>query len=236
VPLASFGPWQGFGSERGFSRDAPRPLRAALPPRPSREQLKRHVRQHHEALVAVVRHLVPLLAAQRCLSEARDSAGVPPRDAPRRGAGGLPGLADSGWSNHLGCYEGLHLLLAVNPVGVITGFACGSASPKDQPLADTFFALRRFPHPRVPRVGGPALGPYGVEKGFEGRAPHAVWWQTYGAHVLCPPQRNSKTPWPKALRRGRGGGRSSRRSTTSSCRPCAWTGSAPMSSAGFGHG
>ena len=55
-------------------------------------------------------------------------------------------------------YEGFHLLLAVNPVGVISGFAFGAASTTDQPLADTFFALRRSPHPRVPSVGGPALG------------------------------------------------------------------------------
>jgi hypothetical protein len=50
-------------------------------------------------------------------------------------------------------------------------------------------------------VGSPALGPYVVDKGFEGQANHATWEQAYGARVLCPPQRHSKTPWPKALRR-----------------------------------
>src|SRR5262245_56077457 len=69
------------------------------------------------------------------------------RDAKRRGAGWLPGLADSGWSHRLGWYEGVHLLLAVNPLGVSTGLGCGAASTKDQPLAETFFALRRQPHP-----------------------------------------------------------------------------------------
>ena len=46
-----------------------------------------------------------------------------------------------------------------------------------------------------------------VDKGFERRANQGTWWQTYKAQVSCPPKRNSKTPWPKALRRGRAGGR-----------------------------
>jgi hypothetical protein len=201
VTLAMCGQWQGFGSERGFYRYAQRHLRAAFPQLPTRAQFNRQIRQHHEALVAFFLHLVGLLAAQRCVYEARDSSGVPTRDAKRRGAGWLPGLADIGWSNRLGWYEGFHLLMAVNPVGVITGFAFGAASTKDQPLADTFFALRRSPHPRVPSVGAPALGPYAVDKGFEGQANHRTWWQTYGAQVICPPKRNSKARWPKALRR-----------------------------------
>jgi hypothetical protein len=201
VTLALFGQWQGFGSERGFYRYAQRHLRAAFPQLPTRAQFNRQMRQPHEALGAFFRHLVQRLAAQRCVYEALDSPGVPIRDAKRRGAGWLPGLADIGWSNRLGWYAGFHLLMAVNPVGVITGFAFGAASTKDQPLADTFFALRRSPHPRVPSVGTPALGPYVVDKGFEGRANQARWWQTYGAWVLCPPKRNSRTPWPKALRR-----------------------------------
>ena len=76
VTLAMFGQWQGFGSERGFYRYARRHLRGAFPQLPTREQLNRQVRQHHEALVAFVRHLVHLLAAQRCLYEALDSTGV----------------------------------------------------------------------------------------------------------------------------------------------------------------
>ena len=46
-----------------------------------------------------------------------DTSGVPTRDAKRRGAGWLPGLADIGWSNRLGWYEGFHVILAVNPLG-----------------------------------------------------------------------------------------------------------------------
>jgi hypothetical protein len=197
--LGIFGQWQGFGSERGFYRYAQRHLRTAFPQLPSREQYNRQLRQQHDALVAFVLHLVQCLAAQRCPYEALDSAGIPTRDAKRRGVGWLPGLAAIGWSNRLGWYEGFHLLLAVDPVGVMTGF--GAASTKDQPLADTFFALRCRLPPDLPSVGAPAMGPYVVDKGFEGQTNHTVWWQTYRAQVSCPPKRNSKTPWPKSQRR-----------------------------------
>ena len=201
VTLALFGQWQGFGSERGFYRYAQRHLRAAFPQLPTREQYNRQVRQQQTALVAFFLYLVHLLAAQRCAYEALDSAGVPTRDAKRRGAGWLPGLADIGGSNRLGWYEGVHLLLAVNPCGVITGLGVGAASTKDQPLAEMFFALRRQPHPGLASVGAPAQSPYIVDKGFEGQANHRAWWTTYGAQVICPPKGNSKTPWPKPLRR-----------------------------------
>ena len=168
MTLAIFGQWQRFGSERGFYRYAQRHLRAAFPSLPTREQFNRQVRQQHTALVAFFLHLVGRLAAQRCAYEALDSSGVPTRDAKRRGAGWLPGVADIGWSNRLGWYEGFHMLLAVNPWGMITGFGFGPASTKDQPLAETFFALRRHPHPSLASVGFPACGPYVVDKGFEG--------------------------------------------------------------------
>jgi hypothetical protein len=102
VTWAILGQWQGFGSERGFDRSARCHLRAAFPQLPTREQWHRQGRQPHEALVAVVQHVVHLLAAQRCAYEVLDSAGVPTRDAKRRGLGWLPGLADLGWSNRLG--------------------------------------------------------------------------------------------------------------------------------------
>lgn len=165
------------------------------------------MRQHPDALVAFVRPRVPCLAAPRCLSEALDSAGIPIRDAKRRGAGWLPGLAEIGWSNRLGWYAGFPLRLAVNPVGVMTGFGLGPARTKDHPLADTFVALRCPPSPALPSVGAPARGPYVVDKGVEGQANHMVWWQTDGAQVLCPPKRHSTTPWPKALRRWLAGSR-----------------------------
>ena len=43
VPLAIFGQWQGFGSERGFYRYAQRHVRPAFPQLPTREQFNRQV-------------------------------------------------------------------------------------------------------------------------------------------------------------------------------------------------
>lgn len=201
LTLAIFGPWQGCGSERGCSRSAQRHVRGALPPLPPRAQCPRQMRRHHEALVACLLPLVHLLAAQRCPYEALDSSGVPTRAAKRRGAGWVPGLAAIGWSNRLGWYADVHLLLAVTPVGVMTGVGFGPASSTDHPLAETCFAWRRHPYPGVSSVGAPALGPSGVEKGCAGQAHHATWKQTSGAQVICPPKRKSTTPWPQSQRR-----------------------------------
>ena len=199
--MALCGQGQGLGRARRLDREAPRHLRAALPSRPAREQDHRQGRQQPTAVVAFFLALVHLLAAQPCASEALDSAGRPTREAPRRGAGGLPGLADMGWRNRLGWYAGGPLLGAVPPVGVIPGLGGGATSPQEQPRAETCVAWRRFPPPGLASGGGPARGPYGVDKGGEGQANQRAGWTTSGAHVLCPPQRTSKRPWPTPWRR-----------------------------------
>jgi hypothetical protein len=43
--------------------------------------------------------------------------------------------------------------------------------------------------------------PYLADGGFEGEAAHHRWSAVWGAKVLSPPKRNSRTPWPKSLRR-----------------------------------
>ena len=113
-----------------------------------------------------------------------------------------------GWSNSLGWYEGFCLLVAVNPAGAITGFGFASASTKDQPLAESFFALRARPNPRLQSIGSAALGPYVVDKGFEGEDNHRRWLDRYGARVICLPKRSERKRrrrrrrnWPKRLRR-----------------------------------
>jgi Transposase DDE domain len=201
LTLAIFGQWQGFGSERGFYRYAQRHLRPAFPTLPARAQFNRQLRLHGAALLACSMHVAQRLRIGSAPYEALDSAAVPTRDAKRRGAGWLPGLADMGWSNRLGWFEGVRLLLAVTPGGVITGFALAPASTKDQPLAATFFHLRRHPHRHGTGVGASAAGPYVVDKGFEGREHHRRWRQEDGAVVICPPKRSSAHPWPKAWRR-----------------------------------
>jgi hypothetical protein len=109
--------------------------------------------------------------------QALDASAMPVRHAKkkRRGHGWLlGGRADIGWSNSLlGWYEGFSLLTAVEPSGLITGFCFGAASTADQPLAETFFAIRAQPNPRLPSAGPAACGvPYITDKGFEGAENH----------------------------------------------------------------
>jgi hypothetical protein len=159
VTLALFGQWCHFSRERDFSRYARRHLRSAFPGLLDRAQFNRLMRRYAEAVVACFLDLVKLLDAPQCAYEALDGTAAVPRDAKRRGSGWLPGLADIGWRNRLGWDEGFDVRLSVNPLGAITGFGFGSASTKDQPLAETFFALRAYPDPRLPTVGAPARGP-----------------------------------------------------------------------------
>ena len=227
VTLVIFSQWARFRSERDFYRYAASRLRPAFPTLPRRSQFNRLTRRHYGILAAFSRYLVDLLQGPRCLYEALDSSGVPTRSAKRRGAGWLAGQADIGWSNRLGWYEGFHLLLAVNPEGVITDFSFAPASVKDQTMAGDLFAFRHTPHPRLPTLGEPAQGWYVVDKGFEGQAAGQRWRDCYGARVICPPRRNSRNPWPKALRRWLlGYARWWRPSSTSSTMPSRWTGSA----------
>ena len=201
ITLALFGQWFNFGSERGFYRWAQRNLRDAFPTLPHRCQFNRLLRYYKDQITAFSLHLVDLLQARYYPYEALDSSGIATRDSKRRGCGWLPGLADIGWSNRVGWYEGFHLLSSVNPNGVITGFGFGPGSTKDQPLAETFFALRHNPDPGLTSVGKPALGYYIVDKGFEGEDNRLRWKESLGAEVICPPKRNGKRVWPKKLRR-----------------------------------
>ncbi|HYQ92136.1 MAG TPA: IS982 family transposase [Candidatus Competibacteraceae bacterium] len=163
------------------------------------------LRQQPAAVVAFSLHVVQRLQAQSCAYEVLEATAVPTRDAKRRGLGWLPGLADIGWSNRLRWYEGVYLLLSVNPVGVITGFGYAPARTQDQPLAETFLGVRHQPHPCLPSVGAPAQGPYVTAKGFEGAAWRQQWRHAYGAEVICAPKRNSQRPWSRAWRRGLAG-------------------------------
>jgi hypothetical protein len=68
-------------------------------------------------------------------------------------------------------------------------------------LAETFFAVRANPDPRLEGAGSAFSGPYVADEGFEGAENHRRWLGCYGAEVLHPPKRNSKKPWSKRLRR-----------------------------------
>jgi len=175
LTLAIFGPWQAFGSERGFDRSARRPLRAAFPRLPTRAPFTRHLRRHPSARVLSVLPLGHLLAAPPCPYAALDSTGVPTRDATRRGLGWLPGLANNGWRNRRGGSEGVPLLLAGAPGGVITGLGFGPASTQAQRLAETLFARRRCPPPQWRGAGAPAHGPSVADQGCAGVPDPTAW-------------------------------------------------------------
>jgi hypothetical protein len=199
-----FARWGRFSSERDFYRYAQNRLRGAFPTLPDRSQFNRLVRSYVGLIEEAALHLAPPMPSMRGAAayEALDASAMPVRDAKRRGEGWLAGYADIGWSNSLGWYEGFCLLVSVDPTGVITGFGFASASTKDQPLAETFFALRARPDPGLRSVGSAASGPYVVDKGFEGEDNHRRWLDRYGARVVCAPKRNGrKRSWPKRLRR-----------------------------------
>jgi hypothetical protein len=159
------------------------------------------VRFYADAIEEIAVKLGEMLKNEAHPYQALDSSAMPVRDAKRRGAGWLCGYADIGWSNSIGWYEGFSLLSAVEPSGVITGFCFGSASTADQPLAETFFAVRATPNSTLLSVGEPYSGTYVADKGFEGVENHRRWLEHYGAEVIHPPKRNSPKPWSKRLRR-----------------------------------
>ncbi len=203
ITLSIFARWSRFASERDFYRYADTKLRDAFPTLPDRSQFNRCVRSCCQLIEAFALHLASLLTdAQKCPYQALDSSAMPIRDCKRRGHGWLVGQADIGWSNSLGWYEGFSLLAAVDPSGVVTGFCFAAASSADQQLAETFFAVRAQPNPRLISVGSVSSGPYIADKGFEGLENHRRWQESYGASILHPPKRNSrKRSWSKGLRR-----------------------------------
>jgi hypothetical protein len=204
ITVALFAQWGWFTSERDFYRYAHRRLRGAFPALPDRTQFNRACRRQQGAIVAVCLFLAEQLTGPDDLYEALDSAAVPTRNARRRGRGWLPGQAAIGWSNGRGWFEGLHLLLAVTPRGVITGFGSAPGNSEDRLLAETLFALRRQPDPRLPSVGAATGRPYVADKGFAGRQRQAHWEAAEGATVIAAPQRHrpgQPHPWPKEWRR-----------------------------------
>ena len=160
ITLVIFSQWAPFRCERDFYRYAVSRLRPAFPTLPRRSQFNRLTRRCYGTLATFFRCLVSLLQGGHCLTkhwtvpafpQGTPNAGAPPFGKLRR----LAGQADIGWSNRLGWYEGFHLLLSVNPQGVITGFSFAPASTKDQRLAEDFFTFRHTPHPRLPTLGAP---------------------------------------------------------------------------------
>jgi hypothetical protein len=205
ITLALMSQWGRFGSERDFYRYADRRLRGAFPRLPHRTQLNRQIRRERDAIVAVGHAIADLLGARAGEYEVLDGTAAPVRNIKRSGSGWLGGQAAIGKSSRLGWFEGFMVLIAAEPDGVITGHGFGPGNTKDQVLAETFFAARRTPQPRLPSVGRPSQEPYLADSGFIGAKRHTGWAEDYGARVVCPPYRSAAKNWPPALRRWLGG-------------------------------
>ena len=201
ITLALYSQWYRFRSQRDFYRMADRKLRSAFPTLPARTQFNRLVRRHREAIVAFSHYLVELLRARDVAYEILDTTGVPVRNVKRRGSSWLAGAANVGYCTRVGWFYGFTLLLSVTPQGVITGFGFAEGSAKEQPMTETFLALRQQHQPAIPSVGQPALGHYIADQGFAGDKTHHRWRILYGGDVISEPQVNSKNAWPKKLRR-----------------------------------
>jgi hypothetical protein len=201
ITLALFAQWQCFPSEAACSRSARRHLLPCFPGLPSRPQFTRRLHALHDQIVAVALALGQDLAGEDRAFEIVDGTGVVTRNLLRRGAGWLAGEADVGRCTRLGFYEGVRLLLCCTPRGAITGFGIGPASANDRALAETFFAGRAHPTPRLATVGTPVSDRYVADMGFAGERREAAWAAEAGAVVVCPPQTGSRRAWPRPWRR-----------------------------------
>lgn len=204
VTIALIGQWQRFASERDYYRFAKRHLTKAFPNLPDRSQFNRLERANYELIIYFSLSLVDLIEPNPVSYEALDATAIVTRHAKRRGRGHLAGLSNLGYSNRLGWFHGMHLLVSSTPRGTITGYGFGAGSTKDQKLAETFFGLRHGGEAwRLPSVGNPKSDYYAVDKGFEGFKWRRHWRADYGITVVGAPQRSGKAKktWPKPLRR-----------------------------------
>jgi hypothetical protein len=185
ITLALFGQWGRFRNESDFWRFALQCLKHLFPKLPHHSQFNRALREHQKDLLAFSHHLVEVLGARHCAFEIMDRCGVATRRCGRRGAGWLEGYANKGKCGRLGYFEGLHLLTCCNPEGVITGFAVGPGSAKDQPLATSFLSARHYGFSSCPCVGSACLsGFYLADRGFNGEKLHRSWLSFFGVQIV----------------------------------------------------
>jgi hypothetical protein len=89
---------------------------------------------------------------------------------------------------------GFSVLAAIEPSGVITGFCFGCASTADQPLAESFFALRANPNPRLKGAGSVFGEPTSQTKASREKRIIGVGWN-------ATERSSKKRSWSKRLRR-----------------------------------
>ena len=190
-----------FASERAFARFAHTQLRGLFPGLPERSELNRAFRRRADDLGQFGRWCARHLGAATVPYEILDTTAWPLRNAKRRGEGTLPEVAAIGRSLRLGWFDGVRVLVAVTPAGIVTGFGVAPGNAQDRSLAETFFAQRALPAQVLTSVGRAASGVYLADSGFAGRRTRLHWAEAYAAHVYAPPQPDSGERWPRALRR-----------------------------------
>lgn len=203
LTLAIIGQAELFGSERAVSRWATEDAlgRSLFPRMPDRRQVNRAFLAVQPELVAFGRWQARHLGVQAAPYEVLDSTAVPLRNPKRRGASPLSEILDIGKSSRLGWFQGVRLLAAVTPDGVITGYAVADASSNDRALAEIFFACRADAAPVLPEVGRASSGVYLADANFYGEDCVPRWAELADAHVFAPPRRTSQRAWPAAIRR-----------------------------------
>jgi len=201
LTLALIGQLDRFPSERAFAHFADAQLRGLFPKLPERSQLNRLLRQRHDELVRFGRWCARQLGALRASYEVLDTTAWPLRNPKRRGEGTMPEVVAIGWSLRLGWFEGVRVLLAVTPEGVVTGYGVAAGNANDRAMAETLFAQRAELVQALPSVGRTASGVYLADTGFAGRDARTRWVADADAHVYAPPQPGSGEAWPRTLRR-----------------------------------
>jgi hypothetical protein len=161
LTLAIFARWSRFNSERNFYRYATGHLTDAFPTLPERSQFDRLLRSCTELIEAFSLHLASLLTdARKCPYQALDSSAMLSETASVGGMDGWPEMPTHRLvQQHRLVPTGFSLLTATDPTRIITGFCFSAASTADQSMAESFFALRAHPNPRLPSVGSIGWGP-----------------------------------------------------------------------------
>jgi hypothetical protein len=201
ITLALYSQFRHFESERGFYRHARRHLVASFPTLPDRSQFNRLVRRETETSTRLALALADLLVPGDLPFEILDGMAARTRHSSRRGHGWLAGQATRGKSRRLGWYTGFHVLTCAAPDGVITGFGFAPGSTNERRLAETFFAVRQEPDPRLPSPGRTRSSTYLADTGFWGPQRQQTWQEHFGVTVLAPPEQKTRWHWPKQVRR-----------------------------------
>jgi hypothetical protein len=199
VTLLLLGQWGRFESERDFYGWAQRHLRSAFPSLPERSQFNRLARWYQLEVEAFFVFTTRWARQSDWPFEILDGYGVKVRNHNRRGSGWLDIAANKGHCSRLGCYFGFCILDAVTPDGFLTGFGFGPAGTNDMTLAETFFAVRLRPDPRLITVGQAERGVYLTDRGFNGYDTHLRWYLDYQASLVCAPRACDPKEWPKSL-------------------------------------